>query len=143
MLWLTLLKILKNPIFQKILIYAVITMAVLYCIRLYGNAQWSKGEAKGRLNTTQLIEKAKKEEWKRIDTLLKNNNEALVTEQNINTELKKQLAADRTEINKNLKQGLAAIQAAQGQAYANINNIPATQLDNALRILSRELRTTE
>jgi hypothetical protein len=141
MLWL--LAMLKNPIVQKILIYVGITMVALYCIRLYGNAQWSKGESKGRLNTTQLIEKAKKEEWKRVDALLKTNEQALIVEQTINIDLKKQLAVDRITMNQNLKNGLAAIQAAQGQAYANINSIPATQLDNALRILSRELRTTE
>lgn len=141
MLWL--ITMLKNPLIQKILIYAGIIMAALYCIRLYGNAQWSKGEAKGRQNTTQLIEKAKKEQWLQIDELRKDNEKALLAEQSINADLKKQLIKDRTEINQNLKNGLAAIQALQGQAYANINSIPATQLDNALRVLSRELRTVE
>jgi hypothetical protein len=143
MLWLSLLKLLKNPMVQKILIYAAITLAALYCIRLYGNAQWAKGESKGRLNTTQLIEKAKKEEWKRADALLKASEQSLVAERTANDDLKKQLAVDRTEINKNLKNGLAAIQAAQGQANANINSIPASELDNALRKLSNDLRTSQ
>jgi hypothetical protein len=142
-MWLLVLTWLKNPIVRKILICVAGILVVLYFIRLYGNKQWEKGELKGRVTSTQLIEKVKQEEWKKVSILLKTKDLLLEEEKKNNQNQLAQLGKIRVDLKQSLTSGLTAIQNQMDGDYANIASIPTSELDTALRTISTKLKSAQ
>jgi len=142
-MWLLVLTWLKNPIVRKILICVAGILVVLYFIRLYGNKQWEKGELKGRVTSTQLIEKVKQEEWKKVSILLKTKDLLLEEEKKNNQNQLAQLGKIRVDLKQSLTSGLTAIQNQMDGDYANIASIPTSELDSALRTISTKLKSAQ
>jgi hypothetical protein len=132
-----------NPLVRKIALYAAITLACLYALRLYGNAQWKKGEAKGRITATEAIEKEKIKEWKaKEDALILGAKEIGIEKQAV-TEARIQVNVDRANLSRTLKDALAKLQAERGRQYENAVAIPDDKLWDAIRALSGELASTK
>jgi hypothetical protein len=128
-----------NPLVRRIAIYVGIGLAILYALRLYGNAQWAKGEQTGRLNATQMIEKAKKAEWEKREAAIAEQIGQLKTEQD-------QISIERTNLKtarESLTAGLAGTlkKIATEREANNAKNItiPADRLDDAIRDISGQL----
>jgi hypothetical protein len=137
--WLV-LKTGMSALLIKIILFAVATAGILYGLRLWGNAQWAKGEKQGRVSAVQTIEKAKKEEWK--------IKEAEIASKKIKIEKKmvevdaasKQLMQDKTILIKGLKDELAKIDSKKPtQPFVVVSSVPDSELDGALRSLSNRL----
>jgi hypothetical protein len=129
-----------SQILVKIILAAGILGAGALALRYYGNRQWYKGEAKGRVYLSQQLEKQKQAEWASKDKQL-----AIAINQNAQDSAsiaaeKARNERERIAITSNLKSSLALIQSERDSNYANhVVNVPSSMLDGALRDLSSEL----
>jgi hypothetical protein len=130
-----------NPLVRKITLYVAVGLACLYALRLWGNAQWAKGEKRGRVTATEFVEKQKRAEWKEKETALIAAAKEIGAEKQAVVSAKIQVETDRANLSRTLKDALARLQAERGKQYENAAAIPATELDNALRSVSVELST--
>jgi hypothetical protein len=128
-----------NPLARKITVYVAIALGVLYGLRLYGNRQWSKGEAQGRLTVTKDIEKQKQAEWKAKEMVIAADSAQLAAGKLAIKAAADQLAQDRATIARSLKDALAAQTATERSDYANAVSVPVDQLNTALRAISTDL----
>jgi hypothetical protein len=103
----------------------------------------SKGVQKGLAISAQMIEKAKKEEWKKVEASIKEYERSLAAERLNNDELVKQLSATRTEIKRSLATGLAGIKEEMEKTHEEVCAIPSSELDATIRKISNELRATK
>jgi hypothetical protein len=128
-----------NPLFRKIIIYCAITLGILYGLRLYGNRQWAKGEAQGRLTVTKDIEKRKAVEWKAKETAIAQAAADLASEKASVAVAIEQLRADRADLSRTLNVTLAQIQRERIRQYANAASVPDNRIWDDIRAVSREL----
>jgi hypothetical protein len=132
-----------NPLARKIILYAAITLGTLYALRQYGNRQWSKGEAQGRIGATQSIEKAKLVEWKAKEAAIAAGTATLDTEMRAIKAATEQLSQDRANLSRSLKASLAQIQRERSRQYESTAAVPDPLLWDALRAVSRELAAAQ
>ena len=125
-----------QPIVVKIIIVAVGSMGILYALRMWGNAQWAKGEQQGRSTAINYIEKKQLEEWKI-------QKEQIETDKKQNAIDKKSLIDDRATLQKTLSEALNKFNKQKVVNHETANNIPYTDLVPAIRILSRSISETE
>jgi len=128
-----------NPITRKIIIYCAISLSILYGLRLYGNRQLAKGEARGRLTMGRDIEKQKQAEWKAKDAAIAQATKTLDDERRTVLAAAEQIRQDRANLSKTLSGSLAAIQQERMRQYANAAAVPDNRIWDDIRAVSREL----
>lgn len=128
-----------NPLVRRITIYVGIGLAALYALRLYGNAQWAKGEQKGRENATQTIEKAKKAEWAKQEASIAEKAGQLKIDRDQIAIERVDLKAARDSFNAGLAGSLKKIATEREANNAKVIAIPADRLDDAIRDISGQL----
>jgi hypothetical protein len=128
-----------NPLARKIILYCGIALAVLYGLRLWGNKQWSKGEAQGRLTVTKNIEKQKAAEWKEKEAAIAQATKALDDERRTVLAAAEQIRQDRANLSKTLSDAQAAIRRERTRDYEAVNAVPDLLLWDAIRAISAEL----
>jgi len=133
------LSLLANPLVRRILLYAAIAAAIVYALRMYGNAQWAKGEAKGRQVVTREIEEQKREEWKKKEAAIAAAAESVEEERRVIRAVADQLAKDRLSIVSGLERSLAVIRQERNRQYESTAVVSDDRLDAALRTVSAEL----
>lgn len=118
---------------KKACLYAVLALAVLYALRLWGNRQWSAGEQAGRQAGLADAEKALLERKKQAEA-------AIATE-------RQQLSADRAEVDAKLAETARNRQAIQStlnriisastgtrdERNATLDRLSGLELDAAIR----------
>jgi len=134
-----LLSLWANPLARKIITYAAIIAAILYGMRLWGNKQWAKGEAQGRLSVAQDIEKKIRAEWKAKEDAIARDAASIATEKRAVAAAAEQLAVTRANLSRSLNTTLAAIQQERNHDYEKVAAVPSNLLDAALRSVSGEL----
>jgi hypothetical protein len=123
----------------KLVLCAVGIGAIFFALRLYGNAQWAKGEAQGRLFMARDIEWQKQAEWAKREAEIVAGAAAVEAEKKSIATDRMQLSQDRAALNRTLQSTIASIQQERRRDYANTATVRDTDLDAALRALSREL----
>lgn len=137
--WLV-LKTGMSALLIKIILFAVATVGICYGLRLWGNAQWQKGEKQGRVTAVQVIEKAKKEEWKVKESEIASKRIEIEKKMIEVDAASKQLAQDKTILIKGLKDELAKIDLKKPtQPSVVVSSVPDSELDGALRSLSNRI----
>lgn len=124
--------IMAHPLARKMLLHTAAALAVCYAIRLYGSAQWEKGQAEGRLVGIRIAEEQKKAEWEARNVELAARAAELEDQA-------KAFEAEKAALARDLKASLEAIQAERNRNRATARDIPSDQLADALRRLSRQL----
>jgi acetyl-CoA carboxylase carboxyltransferase component len=133
------LKAWANPLVRKGVLYGVGALAVLYALRLWGNAQWAKGEAAGRKNAAQSIEKAKLEEWKAKARVIVDQSAKLAADRQTLDEQFAELRLARQNLQEGLSRSLNQIDKTREANNAKVNAVPDALLDSAIRNVSGEL----
>ncbi len=123
----------------KLILLAVASGGILYGLRIWGNKQWAKGEAAGRLYEAKAIEKQKQAEWKIKETAIAADAANVAAEKRSVRAAADQLAQDRITIGRTLKDALAGQAAQRNRDYATTANVPDDLLDGAIRTVSRQL----
>jgi hypothetical protein len=123
----------------ELLTGGVIAAAVLFGLRLWGNAQWAKGEREGRLSGAADILKAKQAEWTARQKEIAAAAATAARDKAANEALAATIAADRRSARAVLDHVLAQANRTQEANGAKISLIPGDQLDGALRAKSAEL----
>jgi hypothetical protein len=128
-----------NPLARKIIIYAGIALAVLYGLRLWGNTQWSKGEAQGRLTMGRDIERQKQAEWKAKEAQIAQVAATVDAERSVITAASEQLRQDRANLSRTLSDARSAIQRERMSGYANAASVPDNRIWDDIRAVSGKL----
>jgi hypothetical protein len=124
----------------KLILLAAGSGVIWYGLRLWGNAQWAKGEAQGRITATANIQKAKDSEWKAKESAITADAKAVADEKLAVRAAGERLNQDRANLSRTLKDGLAAIQQERNRNYANtVAIVPDTALWDAIRTVSGDL----
>jgi hypothetical protein len=133
----------------KIILFAVASGAILFGLRLWGNAQWTKGEAAGRVNATQIMEKLKQAEWKKIEDQLAAekqkvtaDTEKLAIQQSALNDRIAEDAKHRQQEDALYNQAVAWSKLAKEQINAEVTAVPAVELVGAVRAQSARLPST-
>jgi hypothetical protein len=124
------------PLVRKGLLYGAGALAVLYGMRLWGNAQWAKGEAKGRQTAVQLIEKAKLDEWKAKERSIADQAGKLATDRQTLDAQFAELRLARRSLDESLSRSLKQIDKTREANNARVYVVPADLLDGAIRSVS-------
>jgi|WetSurSiteA1Bulk_404760.scaffolds.fasta_scaffold02632_5 hypothetical protein len=135
------LKIGLSEFIVKLTLAGLLLVGILYGLRLWGNKQWYKGEAQGRLTVAADIEKRKQAEWKTRELALKQSAADLANEKATVSAAADQLAQDRMTLSKTLSSSLAAIQAERVRLYASAAAVPDNRIWDDIRAISRQLAT--
>ena len=130
-----------NPLVRKITIYAAIALAVLYCLRLWGNKQWQKGEQQGRQHVAADLVKQKQAEWKAKEDQIARDAANLTTEKASVKAATEQLAKDRANLSRTLSDSLTAIQRERMRQYADASGTPDSVIWDRIRTVSKQLAT--
>jgi hypothetical protein len=128
-----------SPLLVKIVLYLAASGAILYGLRLYGNAQWNKGEASGRKTAVQSIEKAKLREWQVKDAAIAERAATLESDRKIYDAQKTELQGARLSLDARLSQSLNRISKSKEENNATVIAIPGDRLDSAIRSVSGDL----
>lgn len=128
-----------SAIVVKLILCAAALGAVLFALRLYGNRQWYKGQAAGRVYEAKAIEQAKQSEWKIKAAAIAADATKVDAEKAAIKAAADQLAKDRLSIGMDLKTALATQTARKERDYANTASVAPDQLDSAIRTISAEL----
>lgn len=137
MLWLSMLW--RNPLVRNIALGIAGSLAIFWCIRWYGNAQWQKGEQAGRISATTELEEQYRERWSRTAKDIASS--AVITAQD-RAKVEAQalsLAASRKSLQASLDASLSTIHKANEAANAKVLTVPDSAIDESIRILSAEL----
>jgi hypothetical protein len=123
-------------------------LLLLLALRWYGNAQWEKGVSYGDVRTEEKMAKTYEEKWKVVLKGIENDKKMLQVEVDKLATYKKELDVKGAELDKQrvILRGIAAAivatsKAQQEAAYENAKNLTNTNVDDAIRKLSRELET--
>jgi hypothetical protein len=115
------------------MLYAAIAAVALYCMRLWGNKQWAKGEQAGRVAATEELLKVNEAKWKlqqsQIDVLTDQVEKGRVELD----KLQKQYAVERQVTLGALDKALAAAKAVQQVKVVEVDKIPSNELDGTIR----------
>lgn len=131
--------LIAHPLARKLMLYAGITLGILYALRWWGNRQWSEGEAAGRLKMSQEIERRKKAEWEAREKKLAAIAEDLDEEKGAIRTEKSRLSQERQNLSRSLSESLNAIREERTRQYENVAAVDSADLDGALRAVSAEL----
>jgi len=123
--------------------YAVVGLVILYAGWQWGNVQWTKGFMKGEIKLSEAVEKARQEEWEKAQKIIDANIAELQKERSARENLTRQLAEDRRTLNRSLRDGLNSIRSGRNNDYSTVAAVPASQLDDAIRSVSRELASSQ
>jgi hypothetical protein len=127
-----LLALWANPLVRKIIIYAALGLGCLYAGRLWLNSHDSKVYQQGKMAAAVELEKAKQTEWAAKE-------KAMADQMKVLDAAAQQLENDRANLTRSLNETLAAIQKAKMQGAGAVATIPASELNSALRAISRQL----
>lgn len=128
-----------NPLVRKIALYGGIAVVALLLLRWWGNAQWAKGEAQGRLQMAEEITKAKTEEWEAREAEIEKQ-AAAIAEDRMQLEAEEaSIRRDRANLSRSLSDGLKRIEDARNEAYIETAIVPDDELWGAIRIVSGQL----
>lgn len=133
------LMLLANPMVRKAAIYVGVGLVILYALRLWGNAQWKKGEERGRVNAVDYLEKQKIIEWKVKEEQLELRKAKVETDKAQLLNERKTLDSDREAMQKSLSDGLARFNRQRVKNNETANKIKRSELVPAIRTLSGEL----
>lgn len=128
-----------NPLVRKIAIYLAVSLAILYGLYLWGNAQWRKGEQQGRVSVAIELEKKYREEWEAKSKQIEVAAATLAADRRTLDAQTTQLAQTRRQMQDALSATLKQISASREATDATVIALPADALDDALRGLSAEL----
>jgi hypothetical protein len=129
----------NNPLIRKGMLYGAGALAVLYGMRLWGNAQWAKGEAKGRQTAVRLIEKAKLDEWKAKERSIAEQAGKLATDRETLEAQFAELRLVRRSLDEGLSRSLKQIDKTREANNAKVSAVPDDLLDGAIRSVSGDL----
>ncbi len=127
------------PWVRKAAFYGAGVLALLYGLRLWGNAQWEKGEKKGRETAVQSIEKDKLREWKEKAGVIAAQAGQLEADRKIVDAQSSELQSARRNLETGLSRSLKQIANNHEANNAQVIAVPADRLDNAIRGISGEL----
>lgn len=130
-----------SPLIVKLIMTGLVIGGFLFGLRLWGNAQWYKGESKGRENLAKEVLKARQEEWAKVSKVIEEGTKANEEQKATIDNLRQQLSRDSLSLAQNLKKGLAAIQAGREHDYSAIANVSNTELPNAIRAILTDLES--
>ncbi len=128
-----------NPLVRKLAIYGGATLAICYAIRLWGNAQWSKGEASGRKNAVQIIEKEKQKEWQTKERAIAEQAGKLAADRQTLDAQFAELQLARRSLQEGLSRSLKQIDKTREVNNAKVLAVPDDLLDGAIRNVSGDL----
>jgi hypothetical protein len=128
-----------NPLARKFIIYGGAALAILLCLRWWGNAQWRKGETAGRIYEAKAIEKAKQSEWAAKDAAIAAAAKNIDSDKQSVKADQEALKRDRANLSRTLSDSLADIQKERMRQYANAAAVPDNRVWEDIRAISREL----
>jgi hypothetical protein len=129
----------KIPLVRNGILCGAGALAVLYGMRLWGNAQWAKGEAKGRQTAIQWIEKAKLDEWKAKErSIAEQAGKLAIDRQTLDAQFA-ELRLARRSLDESLSRSLKQIDKTREANNARVYAVPADLLDGAIRSVSGDL----
>ena len=128
-----------NPLLRKITIGALAILLLGYALRRYSNRVYSEGYKSGKVAAATEMERVKKAEWAARETAMAADAAKAAGEKRSVEAAKAQLAQDRTNLSRSLKDALAATAARKEANFATVVNIAPDELDGALRAVSAEL----
>lgn len=135
-----------STLLVKIIGSGLILVSVLLGLRIWGNKQWKKGNEAGRVDAIEYLEKQKKAEWEAKELQLKQASANLEEERKLvaddraaaDARVRSAIAIEKSS-RETLSQAVILAKRNEEVISATIKLIPATQLDDAMRIRSREL----
>jgi len=130
----------KNKIF--LIAGAGILVAAFFGIRWYGNAQWAKGEERGRQNVADMLIKEKEEEWAAREKEISLKEKQATQKLDDLTYAANTIHQARATLIKNFDITLKEMEAERVEAYRYAGSVPDTDLIDELRAISRELAGT-
>lgn len=130
------------PWVKKLVIYAALAGTVLYALRIWGNRQWDAGEQSGRVAAFKEAEKGLLKQQLEIEKAVNDMRQQLIIDRSVLLAQQSETARTRQAISKALETILEAVRAAQVKSDADIDRIPGSELDGALRDQSNKLAGT-
>lgn len=135
-----------STLLVKIIGSGLILVSVLLGLRVWGNKQWQKGNEAGRVDAIEYLENQKKAEWAAKELQLKQAAATLGEERRLaaddraaaDARVRSAIAIEKAS-RETLSQAVILAKRNEEVISATIKLIPATQLDDAMRIRSREL----
>ena len=131
---------------RKWLAYAAAGLAILFCIRWYGNAQWSKGVDYGDQRTTIKMTEEFKRQWadaqKQLDAQKKLLDEGVKrneADRRVLYAREAELARSRQAIVVALARAMAVAEAGKAAGYQSAISLTDLTIDTAIRRLSADL----
>lgn len=121
-----------NPLVRKVLLYVAIAAAAAYGLKLWLNRHDARIYQEGKEAMAVEMEKAKREEWAAKEKTL--------AEKYLSVQAAtEQLTKDRMDLYRSLNARLQAVKTATAHAPDAVVAIPDSQLDGAIRAISRQL----
>lgn len=127
------------PWAKKLMMYAAIALVALYLLRLYTNKIYDKGRDEGKVESIKSMEDVNKGEWEKKQKDIENAQKGLVTQQE---SIMKGIAENmktREQITNTLNQVITASKTKGSVRIEQVPTIPASELDNSIRIVLNEL----
>lgn len=135
-----------NPLVRKCIIYGAAIVAILLCLRWYGNAQWEKGVSYGDARTSVKMQKAYEDKWqeaqKQLDSQRKLMEEGVKkneADRNVLSARAQELERSRQSIVLALAKAMAVAEAGKKSGYDAGLSLTDLTVDDAIRRLSADL----
>jgi hypothetical protein len=128
-----------NPLVRKIAIYVAIAAGALLLLRWYSNRSYYQGVDAGvKLEADRLV-KAKAAEWKLREDAIAAQAKQVAEQEKTLEAMRAKLVGMRSDLDRTLAEIKARGDAAGVSAGVIVASVPASELDNALRLKSNEL----
>ncbi len=122
-----------NPLFRRIMIYAAIAAGAWYALRLYRNHVFDEGYSKGKVEAVVDAEKAARQKFEAERQAIEAERRELDARVAAAEAAAAQIRRDRTALKQGLDQGIQTIKGELSARDQQVCDIPASELDGAIR----------
>jgi len=123
----------KTPLGKKIVGYGLIGIGLLVWFRWQTNKAWEQGFDKGKVKGIEELTKAKEAEWEERQKGLDEQNKALDEALTAAASERQRLASSRAVLKSDLDRGITALREELNRSAGEVAQIPASELDAAIK----------